>query len=608
MDVPQSRAGNRIVFSKLSDKELSKQMWRWLWQHMRQDKYLLVRAMFCSVGMSLTSLAVIGFVTEAVGAMENHNSNLLNLCCLGVVGSYVLRWGFSYGQTVDFAECGQRLGLRLRQEIYQHLQGLSLSYFNRQRTGALMSTMTNDVPILQSSIAGLKDAATSPVTIVGAILAMVHFSKQLTLAALLVAPLMAWTINRLNKQIKQMTTRTQDKISDVTTMMEETLSGIRVIQSFSAEEHEITRFYEENHAAKELSMRSVRRQAQLKPWIDVIGAVGIAFALWTAGHLIVSNHLTVMSMLGFIGYVNQVSVGINNWGGVKSTWEQMKAAAERINENVLSVEAEIQERPGAVDLGEVQGRIEFRNVSFAYNHDNPVLQNVSFTMEPGQVVAVVGASGAGKSTLADLIPRFYDPNSGTVLVDGHDIRDVKLASLRAHIGIVPQETVLFGGSIRDNIAYGDPGATREMVEAAARAANAHQFVEDELSDGYETLVGERGKQLSGGQRQRISIARALLKDPRILILDEATSSLDTRSEVLVQKALDELMKGRTTLVIAHRLSTIMNADKILVMQSGRVLESGTHRELLARGGAYAKLYETQYRWEAEERPTPAVAS
>jgi subfamily B ATP-binding cassette protein MsbA len=419
---------------------------------------------------------------------------------------------------------------------------------------------------------------------------------------------MALTINRLNKQIKQMTTQTQDKISDVTTLMEETLSGIRVIQSFSAEEHEITRFYQENHAAKELSMRSVRRQAQLKPWIDVIGAVGIAFALWTAGHLIVSNHLTVMSMLGFIGYVNQVSVGINNWGGVKSTWEQMKAAAERINENVLSVEAEIKERPGAVDLGDVQGRIEFRDVSFAYNHDNPVLQNVSFVMEPGQVVAVVGASGAGKSTLADLIPRFYDPNSGCVLVDGHDIRDVKLSSLRAHIGIVPQETVLFGGSIRDNIAYGDPGANDSRVEEAARAANAHHFIQEELSDGYDTLVGERGKQLSGGQRQRISIARALLKDPRILILDEATSSLDTRSEVLVQKALDELMKGRTTLVIAHRLSTIMNADRILVMQSGRVLESGTHRDLLARGGAYAKLYETQYRWEAEERPARAVAS
>ena len=571
-----------------------------IWRHMSKDRSLLLISFVCSAVLSATSFAAIWFIADSVGAMSDHDSMRLNMDCLGLIGSYTVRGACSYGQTVGFAEAGQRLGVRLRQEIYEHLQGLSLSYFNRQRTGALMSTMTNDVPILQNAVAGFKDITTAPFMVIGGVILIFKASVPMSLAVIAVVPVMVFAIGRINKQIKQLTVRTQDKLSDVTTMMEETLSGIRVIQSFSGEQREIDRFYRENVAAKNLWMRSTRRQAQLRPWIDVIGALGIAFAIWTAGHLIVAKQMQLDDLVKFMGFVNQIQVGLSNGGSAKTTLEQMKAAGERIYGHVLSIESDIQDKKDAHGLGNIEGKIEFRNVSFAYNSDVPVLQDVSFTMEPGQVVAVVGASGAGKSTLADLIPRFYDPNEGAIFVDGHDLKDVTLGSLRKHIGIVPQETVLFGGTIRDNIVYGDPSATDEKLQSAAAASNAHDFIINELPDGYDTIVGERGKQLSGGQRQRIAIARALLKNPRILILDEATSSLDTRSEELVQKALDDLMQGRTTLVIAHRLSTIMKADKILVMHCGRILESGTHRELLALGGAYTQLYETQYRGKEED--------
>jgi subfamily B ATP-binding cassette protein MsbA len=419
---------------------------------------------------------------------------------------------------------------------------------------------------------------------------------------------MGYTINRLTRRIRQITSHTQDKLADVNTLMEETLSGIRVIQSFSAEAYEIRRFNSENLLAKNLYMFGIRQQAQLKPTIDLIGAVGVAVALWVGGRLVISHTLSIGDLGMFVGALNQIAVGINGLGSTKVTYEQIQAAGARILENVLDVTSEVQEAPDAVSLSTVAGLVEFRKVDFAYNDQMPVLRDLSFTMNPGEVVAVVGPSGAGKSTISDLIPRFYDPQAGQILIDGHDLRAVTIDSLRHQIGIVPQETLLFGGTIRDNIAYGNPEASDEMIEAAARAANAHDFISDPgvLPEGYQTRVGERGKQLSGGQRQRIAIARALLKDPRILILDEATSSLDAKSEQIVQEALEKLMHGRTTLIIAHRLSTIENANRILVLQEGRIVESGSHTELLRLSGLYAHLYETQSRRENGPNPKEAV--
>lgn len=596
-----------------------------LWPYIKQDRWYLVVALLCAAGVASTDGSVAyllrPFIDSAnkaavskVGTAELHR---LNLVSLAIIGVYTLRWFFTYGDMVFFSEAGQRLGLRLRNRIYEHLQGLSLNFFNRQRTGALMSTMNNDVPLLQQAVSGLKDLAPAPFYVIGGLISIFVISVKLSLIALVAFPLMAYSINGLTRRIRRSTGETQNKLADLNTLMEETLNGIRIIQSFGAEAQTVGRFRNENQAAKDFSMVVVRQSARIKPTNDLIGAVGIAFALWVAGHMVADKELTLGKLGTFIFTLNLIAKGVGGLGSAKVTWEQILAGSGRIFQNVLDVRSEVTDKPEALPLETVQGRVDFRNVAFAYNPHTPVLRNISFTMYPGEVVAVVGLSGAGKSTIADLIPRFYDPQAGEIRVDGHDIRDVTLASLRRHIAIVPQETVLFGGTIRDNIAYGNPLATDAMIEAAARAANAHSFISDPavMPDGYQTLVGERGKQLSGGQRQRIAIARALLKDPRILILDEATSSLDAESEKVVQEALETLMRGRTTLIIAHRLSTIQNAHKILVMQAGEIVECGTHTELMRLpDGLYRHLYERfhekKFPWEEKEEgvvsPLPAL--
>jgi len=346
-------------------------------------------------------------------------------------------------------------------------------------------------------------------------------------------------------------------------------------------------------------LRTVSRSARLGPTVDVLGAIGVAVVLFVGGLLVQDNDMTTEVLLAYLFAAAKISANVNSIGGIKSNYEDMMGAADRIFSDVLDVQPEITDAPNAHALPPVSGRIAFEGVCFAYSPETSVLSDIDLVIEPGQVVAFVGETGAGKSTLADLVPRFYDPTAGRITVDGHDLRDVTMASLRGQIGIVPQESVLFSGTLRENLTYGRPGATDEEVRNAARATNIAEFIES-LPDGYETRVGERGSTLSGGQRQRVAIARALLADPRILILDEATSALDAKTEASVKAALDVLLKGRTTLIIAHRLSTIQNADKIVVLSHGRVAETGTHDELLARDGIYARLYETQAKQKESE--------
>jgi subfamily B ATP-binding cassette protein MsbA len=573
-------------------------MVRRLWAYLRPHRARLFTGILFGVLAAQGPLAIAHLLGRFFHTLTHPGPNsrqALLLVCFGVVVAYAVIGVLRYLQSTWLAEVAQRVGMTMRRDVYAHIQRLSLAYFHSRRTGALMSTLTSDISRLQDSAMRVRDLVAMPVQVVALLVTMFFLNWKLSAFALLVVPMMALAIQRLTRRLRSISRDSQQRTADVTAVMEEALSAPRVIRAFSAEEREVKRFERVSMEAVKLQLRAARRSARLGPVVDLIGAVGMAATLWVGGSQILSGRETVEDLLQFAFLVSTLANSISSVGSLRGSWEEMMGAADRLFREVLDVTPDIRNAPDAVTLPSVEGRIRFEHVHFAYEPDNPVLQDVDFGIEPGQVVALVGETGAGKSTLADLVPRFYDPTHGAVLIDGHDIRNVTVESLRRHIGIVPQDTVLFSGTIRENIAYGRPDATDAEVEAAARAANADSFIEAHPLR-YEMPVGERGTTLSGGQKQRVAIARALLADPRILILDEATSALDASTEALVQEALDTLMRGRTTIVIAHRLSTIVSADRIVVLRrGGRVAEMGTHAELLARGGVYASLYESQRR-------------
>jgi subfamily B ATP-binding cassette protein MsbA len=519
----------------------------------------------------------------------------LSSWCTWLLAIYVVKGAGAYASTYLMTDIGQRVVRDLRDQLFRHILDQSASFFSRRTTGQLMSRITNDVNQVQQAVSEtIGDLLREGLSVIGFAGYLFYKDARLALVAVTGAPLVVYPLVRFGNRIRSTTRKSQEELEHLSHVTAEAFAGHRIVKAFGAEGHEEKRFRRASYRLYRTNLRVTRALAILPPLMELLGGVAVVGLIWYGSTQIREGSLSEGDFASFVAAAFMMYGPIKKLSRVNATIQQAMAASERIFE-LLDTHSEVKERPGALALPKLTRGIEFRGVHFCYD-DRPgkhILRDVSFEVGVGQVVAIVGLSGAGKTTLVNLVPRFFDVTGGAIVIDGIDIRDVTLTSLRAQVGIVTQETVLFDETIASNIAYGTAGASAEAVEAAARAAHAHEFIV-KLQSGYDTPIGERGQRLSGGQRQRLAIARALLKDSPILILDEATSSLDAESELQVQEALQNLMRNRTSFVIAHRLSTVRRADLIIVLDRGRVVETGRHEDLLARpGGVYAKLYSLQ---------------
>ena len=554
----------------------------------------LIIAGLCTILAAAGNLYVPWIIKDVIDrVLAEKDAMMLNNISLGIIVVFFLRGIFFYGQTYLMAYAGQRVIIDIRLAVYRQLQRLSLSFYEKRKTGTIMSYVTNDVGALQGAlIDNVIELLTEGFVLLGSIIAMIYLDWKLTLFTFSTFPLVLIVIDYFGKKIRSSGSLIQERTADITSILQESISSARIIKSFVREDYEIKRFDRENVLNFKASIKNSQQMAALTPTIEFVAALGVTAIIWYGGREVISGVLTPGSLIAFLVYAVNISNPIKRLSRVYGNIQRALAAAQRVFD-ILDLQPEIQEIADAKPLPYIKGDVRFENVSFSYNPNEPVLTELSFANKAGQMVAIVGPSGAGKSTIANLLPRFYDITAGKIFIDDLDIKSVTLDSLREQIGIVPQETMLFNGTVYDNIRYGNLQATREEIEQAARDANAEKFIL-QLPAGYETMLGDRGVNLSGGQRQRIAIARAILKNPRILILDEATSALDTESEHVVQEALDRLMVGRTSFVIAHRLTTIQRADMILVLDKGKLVETGTHEQLLDKGGLYARLHQVQF--------------
>ncbi|HOQ41782.1 MAG TPA: lipid A export permease/ATP-binding protein MsbA [Smithellaceae bacterium] len=512
-----------------------------------------------------------------------------------IIGIFLFKGLCSYGQVILMSSIGMRIVTDLRNKLYECIQRQSLAFFTENSTGILMSRITNDVLSVQTTVseavtALVKDSFTL-VCLVGVIF---YTDWKLALIAMVVFPLTAYPIAHFGKKMRKVTTASQITMGALTSLLQETISGTRIVKAFGMEKYESKRFSVENERLFGLVMKTISVNAISSPLMEFLGGLGIAAVIFYGGYSVVHGYSTPGKFFSFLAALLMLYEPVKRLTNINNTINQGIAGGERIF-SIIDRVPDIIDKPGAANLPPITKSIDIENVTFRYE-EKPVLKNINLSIKAGEVVAFVGMSGGGKTSLVNLIPRFYDVSEGRVQIDGVDIRDVKLQSLRSQVAIVTQQTILFNDTVKNNIAYGDIQRTDEDIVNAAKAANAHDFIV-KLPQGYESNIGELGTKLSGGEKQRISIARALLKDAPILILDEATSSLDTEAEIEVQDALDNLMKGRTTLVIAHRLSTIRNADRIIALVNGEIVEEGNHETLMAKKGEYYRLYNLQFKDE-----------
>jgi len=576
-----------------------------LWPRVRPYRGILLGASVALVLSSLASLAfpmTVRYLLDA--AFVNHDRRLLDRIALALVVLFSVQAVLNYIQAYLLSAAGEQAVAGLRRELFARLLEMPPGFFAERRTGELTSRLTSDIGLLQSVLSHqVSELARQILALVGGVVLLTWLQPRLTLTALLAAPVVVGTALIFGRRLRRMTTGVQDRVAESTAVAEEAFSQIRTVQSFVQEPAERERYGDRVAASVRTALLRAKVRGVFFGMLTFSTYAGIVFVLWQGGLLVLDGSLSAGALVGFLLYTITIAASIGALATSFTNYQEAVGAAERVFE-ILEMTPSIGDPPSPVSLpAPVRGRVAFEDVSFRYHADSALvwtLDRVSLSVAPGEVVALVGPSGGGKTTLVSLLPRFWDVDRGRITLDGTDIRSLRLADLRGAIGIVPQEPALFSGTIRENIAYARPTATEAEVEAAGRAAHAHEFVE-RLPLGYETLVGERGVKLSGGQRQRVAIARAILKDPAVLILDEATSNLDTESERLIEDALSKLLVGRTTLIIAHRLSTVQRADRLVVIEHWRIVEEGTHGELLALGGLYARLYQRQFR-EEERRP------
>lgn len=618
-------------------RELLWRVWEFAKPYRLKIIFLLVTILLIT-GLSLVSpLLVRSFIDNA---LPNKDYQLLTLLAAGMVAIPIVNGGIGVVQRSLNSQIGEGVIYDLRRALYEHMQRMSLRFFTQSRTGELMSRLNNDVIGAQRAISDtIVTIISNIVSLVGTLAILLTLEWRLTVLGLAILPLFVLPARRVGRILRDLRRKSLEISAEMNATMNETLnvSGALLVKLFGRQEREMQRFAEDAADVRDIGVRSAVIGRWFFMMLSIIGAVGTAVVYWVGGYLVLEDAFTIGTIVAFGSYLSQLYGPLMALTNAPVEFAQSMVSFERVFE-ALDIPIEIGEKPDAKVLEKVNGRIQFHNISFTYtddekpgglreitrfswrggseallkrgkpkedgetsgNGDAPepgqrwALQNVSFTIEPGELVALVGPSGAGKTTITYLIPRLYDPSDGRITIDNHDLRDVTLNTLAHNIGMVTQETYLFYDTIRANLLYARPDATEQQMIAAARAANIHDFIAD-LPDGYDTVVGERGYRLSGGERQRIAIARVVLKNPSILVLDEATSHLDSLSEALIQEALGKVMKGRSSLVIAHRLSTILAADKILVMEKGELVEQGTHEELLAQGGLYTNLYETQFK-------------
>lgn len=554
----------------------------------------LFLAVICIIVASGANLYLPWIIKDMIDkVLAEKDMAMLNIISVSIVVVFAIRGFFYYWQSYLVSYIGQRVVVDVREVMFRKFQRMPMAYFDKHQTGETMSYITNDVAAIQAALVdNLIEFFTEAAILVGSIAMMLYLDWKLTLLTLITVPLVGSAMKIFGRKIKRSGTVIQEKIAELTALLQESISSIRIVKSFVREDYEIKRFQVENNLNFRAMMKNVQLTSLLTPTVEFLAAVAVTLIVWFGGYEVVNGIMSAGALVAFLTYAVNLANPVKRLSRIYGRMQQAMAAIDRIF-HVLDLEETVTDKVGAKILPKVRGHVQVENVTFSYDGKHNALENVSFEVQPGQMIAFVGASGAGKSTIANLIPRFYDVNSGAIKIDGFDIRDVTADSLREQIGIVPQETLLFSTTVMENIRYGRLDATDEEVMAAAKAANADKFIL-ELPEGYQTQIGERGLNLSGGQRQRMAIARAMLKNPQILILDEATSALDTESEKIVQAALDELMRGRTSFVIAHRLSTIFAADQIFVIEHGKICEHGTHHELLKMGGVYSNLYNIQF--------------